>query len=165
MIRRGRFSGAGKQSVRLEGLVCVSIALATLLLNASYYMWWGGDIYGPRFLIPTIPFLALMTFFAFPYAPQAFKLLAVLSIIYNGVVVITGMNTSPVYSDPLFQMCFYRLLHKIPETQPPLTFNLFAYTFGVYDLRSVIPLAVFLIIVLGLLRLLRPGPAPGCSKT
>lgn len=30
-----------------------------LLLNASYYMWWGGASVGPRHVVPMLPFLAL----------------------------------------------------------------------------------------------------------
>jgi hypothetical protein len=33
--------------------------LAMLLLNASYYMWWGGTAAGPRHLVPALGFLAL----------------------------------------------------------------------------------------------------------
>jgi hypothetical protein len=35
------------------------VLLALLLLNASYYMWWGGAALGPRHLVPALPFLAL----------------------------------------------------------------------------------------------------------
>ncbi len=30
-----------------------------LLVNAGYYMWWGGSAYGPRHLLPALPFLVL----------------------------------------------------------------------------------------------------------
>jgi hypothetical protein len=36
------------------------VALAVLfLLNASYYMWWGGAAVGPRHLVPALPVLAI----------------------------------------------------------------------------------------------------------
>ncbi len=30
-----------------------------LLVNGGYYMWWGGSAYGPRHLLPALPFLTL----------------------------------------------------------------------------------------------------------
>lgn len=34
-------------------------ALALLLVNSGYYMWWGGAATGPRHLVPVLPLLAL----------------------------------------------------------------------------------------------------------
>jgi hypothetical protein len=42
---------------RQDGALAVVIAL--MLLNASYYMWWGGAALGPRHLVPALPFLAI----------------------------------------------------------------------------------------------------------
>ncbi|HEY6561718.1 MAG TPA: hypothetical protein VI072_30825 [Polyangiaceae bacterium] len=33
-------------------------ALALFLVNASYYMWWGGAAFGPRHLLPVVPLAA-----------------------------------------------------------------------------------------------------------
>jgi hypothetical protein len=32
--------------------------LALFLVNASYYMWWGGAAFGPRHLLPVVPLAA-----------------------------------------------------------------------------------------------------------
>jgi hypothetical protein len=33
-------------------------AIALFLVNASYYMWWGGAAFGPRHLLPVVPLVA-----------------------------------------------------------------------------------------------------------
>lgn len=42
-------------------LGCVALALIYVLLYGKWYMWHGGYSWGPRFLVPTLPFLALLT--------------------------------------------------------------------------------------------------------
>ena len=44
---------------RAEALVCGSVPLAFLAYNAAYYLPFGGQGPGPRFLVPALPFLAL----------------------------------------------------------------------------------------------------------
>lgn len=35
------------------------VTVGFLLMGAGYYMWWGGAAFGPRHVIPALPFLAL----------------------------------------------------------------------------------------------------------
>jgi hypothetical protein len=42
---------------RSDAVLSVSMLVAYLAFNASYYMWWGGWTNGPRHLIPALPFL------------------------------------------------------------------------------------------------------------
>jgi hypothetical protein len=44
---------------RREGWLFALIVIAHLLLFAKWYMWWGGFAWGPRFLVPLMPFLAI----------------------------------------------------------------------------------------------------------
>jgi 4-amino-4-deoxy-L-arabinose transferase-like glycosyltransferase len=44
---------------RLEGIIVLMGFIAYLLINAGYYMWWGGYSFGPRHLIPMLLFLAI----------------------------------------------------------------------------------------------------------
>ena len=43
----------------IEALVIVFSSVFYLLLNSGYFMWWGGASFGPRHLIPMLPFLAI----------------------------------------------------------------------------------------------------------
>ncbi len=42
-----------------ETLLVVGITLPTLLVYATYPVWWGGYCWGPRYLVPVLPFVLL----------------------------------------------------------------------------------------------------------
>jgi hypothetical protein len=44
---------------RLEGIIVLIAFFSLLLINAGYFMWWGGWSVGPRHLIPMLLFLAI----------------------------------------------------------------------------------------------------------
>jgi hypothetical protein len=45
-----------RRQYRAEGLLCLFAVAAMLAMNAGYYLWWGGSAFGPRLLIPALPF-------------------------------------------------------------------------------------------------------------
>jgi 4-amino-4-deoxy-L-arabinose transferase-like glycosyltransferase len=47
------------KNYRLETIVIMVAFIAILLVNAGYYMWWGGYSFGPRHLIPILLFLSI----------------------------------------------------------------------------------------------------------
>jgi hypothetical protein len=63
---------------RVEGLVIVFSSVFYLLLNSGYFMWWGGASFGPRHLIPMLPFLAIPLVFV---PRRLFPLVIILGII------------------------------------------------------------------------------------
>jgi hypothetical protein len=44
---------------RATALLALGVVAAYPLLYAGWFMWWGGWSWGPRFLVPTLPFLCL----------------------------------------------------------------------------------------------------------
>ena len=54
---------------RAEAMVAVAVILVHLLLYGKWFMWHGGFAWGPRFMIPTLPFWAI---FLAPVARRAF---------------------------------------------------------------------------------------------
>jgi len=132
---------------RLEGSICAGVGIFTLLLNSGYYLWWGGEIYGPRFLLPALPFIALLALPALYRAPKAFKLLAVTSIVFTSVVVITIPFISEASPNPLFDGAFRSLIRNGLDLRPNFTFNAMSL-FGLDDIRSVLPLAAIIAICL-----------------
>jgi hypothetical protein len=45
---------------RALGLLVVLLSVPRLLFFAKWHYWWGGDIWGPRFLLPVVALLSLM---------------------------------------------------------------------------------------------------------
>ncbi len=50
---------------RAELLVALSCILVMVLFNSASIMWWGGFAVGPRYLLPMLPFMAVITIFSF----------------------------------------------------------------------------------------------------
>ena len=44
---------------RLEAIIVLLAFFSLLLINAGYFLWWGGWSFGPRHLIPMLLFLAI----------------------------------------------------------------------------------------------------------
>jgi hypothetical protein len=44
---------------RLEGIIVLIAFFSLLIINAGYFMWWGGWSFAPRHLIPMLLFLAI----------------------------------------------------------------------------------------------------------
>ncbi len=71
-------------------LIC-AIVVYYLVLNAGYYMWDGGAAFGPRHMIPALPFLALGLMAALEYFSHATLALAIIS----GVHAFLGTTAGP----------------------------------------------------------------------
>ncbi len=46
---------------RAEALLILAVFSVYLVTFSTWYYWWGGTNWGPRFLVPTLPFLVLAT--------------------------------------------------------------------------------------------------------
>lgn len=79
----------GRRGRRAEAMLAGGIALAYLLYNAGYYLPFGGDVPGPRFLLPALPFLALGLGAAYRTFPGITLALAVPSAIVLGTATLT----------------------------------------------------------------------------
>ncbi|HEX9730782.1 MAG TPA: hypothetical protein VGG06_02220 [Thermoanaerobaculia bacterium] len=65
---------------RLEVGVSLGVAVVYLTMNSSFNLWASGDSFGPRYLVPAVPFLALFLAPAFARWPRAGAALAVASV-------------------------------------------------------------------------------------
>ncbi len=65
----GAIALLGRRGWRAEALVCVVIATLFVWLNSSLFDWQGGWAMGPRYLIPGIPFLAVLVVGLLPRSP------------------------------------------------------------------------------------------------
>jgi len=144
-----------------QGLSSAAVALAVvsalMLLNASYYMWWGGAALGPRHLVPTLPFLAM----GLPLAFQRERLwwgvagpLLLISVV-NQLVAVAVSTLVPFGPDVLFEHAYPHLLAGRVAILPGAS-NL-GMILGLRGWASLLPLvALWLFGLLAMVRVL-PG--------
>jgi hypothetical protein len=87
MLRQPRF--------RLEGLLITAMVAHVFLFNMSFTAWDAGWACGPRYLIPSIPFLALPIVFVAPRAAWARHALIAVSIAAMALVTIVDPQPPP----------------------------------------------------------------------
>lgn len=66
----GLYRMAAGRRLRGEAVLFTAIVVAYLLMNASFNGWYGGSSFGPRYLVPALPFLALPLGLAFARFPR-----------------------------------------------------------------------------------------------
>ena len=82
---------------RADTLVCAAIPLLFLTYNAAYYLPFGGQSPGPRFLVPALPFLALPLALALRARPLVVAGLGLVSIAVMALATVTGPLTGVEY--------------------------------------------------------------------
>jgi hypothetical protein len=82
---------------RAETLVCGAIPLLFLAYNAAYYLPFGGQSPGPRFLIPALPFLALPLAVLLRARPLVVAGLGLVSAAIMALATVTGPLTGVEY--------------------------------------------------------------------
>jgi hypothetical protein len=65
---------------RSEAILAVWIIGSYLVLMSGYYMWWGGTVFGPRHIIPVLPFFCILLVFIPRRFTWPFVLLSLISI-------------------------------------------------------------------------------------
>ncbi len=74
-----------RQGHRAEALVCSVVTIAFVLVDAAYFIPYGGNSPGPRFAVPALPFLALGLPFAFARFPKSTLFLATVSCVLTSI--------------------------------------------------------------------------------
>ena len=92
-----------KSRFRAEALTAMGVFIIVFLFNAGYMMWDGGWSFGPRFLIPGIPFLALMLIPVFDV--KALRILGLILLVPSVMAMLVGSFVDVLYggTDPLMQ--------------------------------------------------------------
>jgi hypothetical protein len=101
----GAMSLLWRRGRRAEGLVCSVIATLFLWLNSSLVDWQGGWAFGPRYLVPAIPFLSVLVVGCVPnsrprgFASRACTIvgsgLALVLVAVSGVLMLVGTAVKP----------------------------------------------------------------------
>jgi hypothetical protein len=83
---------------RAEVVVCGAVPLLFLTYNAAYYLPYGGQSPGPRFLVPALPFLALPLAAVLRARPLVVAGVGLVSVGVMAMATITGPLTGVEYS-------------------------------------------------------------------
>lgn len=80
---------------KVESLLIIFIFLTFLILNSSWWAWWGGTSFGPRHLLPSVPFLVLPLLFLFEKFEHSktLKIIAFILIFYSIFVNFSGLQS------------------------------------------------------------------------
>ena len=93
-----------RREVRLEALLAGAICAAFLAYNAGYYLPFGGGTPGPRFLLPALPFAAVLVAFV----PARVRSVAVPLMLASAAIFLVVTSTMPLahenVKDPLLQL-------------------------------------------------------------
>jgi hypothetical protein len=131
MYRRGR---------RAEAWTIGGLAIAYLVYNSGYWLPFGGGSPGPRFLIPTLPFLALPLALAYRRFPITTLALAVPSALF----MLTVTLTQPLISDN--DVGFWSRLLDAANFQPTVASPLG----GGHGLAAISPVLALVLLAAGL---------------
>ena len=89
--------------LKREVLAILFIVCGYFFINAGFYGWHGGWCFGPRYLTPMLPFLALPLAFA-PQRNPWFVLLLLLSALQVGMAAATFPQTPETVANPLLEI-------------------------------------------------------------
>jgi hypothetical protein len=95
--------------VRAEVIVCAAIALVFVVYNAGYYLPFGGWTPGPRFLLPALPFAAVLVGFVPSQLRLFTALLMAAAIGLMFAATVTMPNAPERFTDPLKELWLPRL--------------------------------------------------------
>lgn len=105
--------------------MCGAIVLAFVVSNSGYFLPIGGASPGPRFLMPALPFAAVLVAFApLVFRPFA-ELMIALSVALTSIATATMPNALEGFKDPLFELWLPRFLSRnLAETTAWLRWGL-----------------------------------------
>jgi len=119
---------------RAEALTALGAAATVLVLAAGFNIWWGGAVYGARYVAPVLPLLAFPAIRAMPRAMGAFRVLAVVSVAVTAAAVAAARIFPEDVPNPLVQGVLVEL------SQGTLNWNL-GMLLGLSGYATLLPLA------------------------
>ncbi len=126
-----------------EAILIILIFFGCLFINSGFYGWHAGWTYGPRYLVPLLPFLAIPMAFA-PLRSIWFLLLFFLSIFQVLLSAAVFFHVPPEFANPLLEVI-------IPFISAGFTATNMGNLIGLNDPLSFLPIFILIIILTVLL--------------
>lgn len=143
---------ARRRELRAEVLVCFSMVVAFLVFNAGYYLPFGGWTPGPRFLVPALPFAAVLVGLAPARVRPLSALLVGMAVVLMVIATVTMPNAPERFGDPLYELWIPRLASGY------LAETLAWRRWGLHGLEALVPLCLGLGLgAMALVLSFRPG--------
>jgi hypothetical protein len=156
----GRRLAGAPRGQRAQVLIAASIVLYFLLLDAGYYMWWGGSAFGPRHVIPCLPFLCLGIPFALLRARGLVLGVLLVPSIANQLAATAVEPSAPMVRDILADYLYPHLLRgDVPLFPGASNFGALLHLHGPASLLPL--LALWAVALFMLVPLLPPTAPPG----
>lgn len=170
MAAVGAYGMLRQKLYRVELALAAAACAAYLLLNAGYFMWWGGYSFGPRQIVPMLPFLCIpMIFVPRRFFPMV-VVLTLVSIFQMTVVAATTVMVPDDYLVRIAKLHFfqYSTIYSYCLKQLEaghLGWNAGQAWLGLKNWASLLPFAAILLAGAGLIlgikqpKLAEPAPA------
>jgi hypothetical protein len=147
MVLVGWFFMFRAKQYRVEGLIAAIAFFGYLLLNSGYFMWWGGASFGPRQIVPMLPFLCLPLIFVPRRLFPLVVILAVVSIIQMGIVAASNIMVLEEYFVKIARIGFFEYSAIYSYCLKQLiagnyAWNLGQAIFGLKNWVSLLPIAL-----------------------
>lgn len=135
---------------RAEAILTTVAVVAYLLMNSGYFMWWGGKSFGPRLLIPMLPFLCLPLIFVPRRLFPGVVILGIVSIAQMFIVAASEVLTPVDFTigidqagyfqySTIYSYCLKQLIHH------QFAWNLGIKLFGLKNWSSLLPILIAMI--------------------
>lgn len=152
------------KAYRPEALVATTAFVSYLLINSGYFLWWGGDAFGPRHLIPMLPFLCLPLIFVPRRLIAVVVVLGIVSMAQMFIAAASNVNApqemvpgvSPPSSSPystIYNYCLKQLVNG------KFALNLGRKVFGLRRWPSLFPLLIVNLGLIGIMVAVKPARA------
>ncbi len=101
-----------------EVTVSAVISFLVMVLIASFYAWHGGSAVGPRYLLPSFPFLFYLAIFMFRKYPKTFKTLGMFSCCINLAITLVGNEIPNNVKNPLNSVILTNIVNGNVSVNP-----------------------------------------------
>lgn len=130
MVFIGGFYLFRARQYRAEGLIAAAAFFAYLLLNAGYFLWWGGGSFAPRQMIPMLPFLSLPLIFVPRRLDPLVIVLTVISIGQMIIAAASSYNVPPGHYEAIASLGYFDFSAIYSFCLKQLTDGHFAWNIG-----------------------------------